>query len=48
VRPTVLQEDLDDAMARGVVQGWPAILSSLETMLETGQALPVTRTRRGG
>jgi hypothetical protein len=27
-------------MLEGVSQGWPAILSSLKTLLETGEPLP--------
>lgn len=45
VRLTVTHEDVD--LRSGVTQGWPAILSSLKTLLETGKALPMT-TRRWG
>jgi uncharacterized protein YndB with AHSA1/START domain len=30
------------------IQGWQAILSSLKTLLETGQAMPMTMRRWGG
>jgi uncharacterized protein YndB with AHSA1/START domain len=43
VRLTVVHEDLDDASLGAVSQGWPAVLSSLKTMLETGHSLPGTR-----
>jgi uncharacterized protein YndB with AHSA1/START domain len=47
VRLTVTHDELepDSAMARGIAAGWPAVLSSLKTMLETGAALPMTRRR---
>lgn len=47
VRLTVTHEDLDPEMAKGVTSGWPAILSSLKTLLETGKPMPMT-TRRWG
>jgi uncharacterized protein YndB with AHSA1/START domain len=49
VRLTVTHDELDPGseMLRGITQGWPAILSSLKTLLETGQAMPMT-TRRWG
>jgi uncharacterized protein YndB with AHSA1/START domain len=39
VKLTVLHEDLDAEMHRGVSGGWPQILSSLKTLLETGRPL---------
>jgi len=48
VRLTVTHEDLDDEMLRGVSAGWPAILSSLKTLLETGKAMPMTQKRWPG
>jgi len=33
---------------KGVTSGWPAILSSLKTLLETGAPLPMTTRRWGG
>lgn len=47
VKLTVLHEELDDAMYKGVSAGWPAILSSLKTLLETGEAMPMTMRRWG-
>lgn len=44
---TVTHEDLDPQMAQGVTSGWPAILSSLKTLVESGQPMPMT-TRRWG
>jgi uncharacterized protein YndB with AHSA1/START domain len=43
VRLTVTHEELDQDMYRGVSAGWPAVLSSLKTLLETGASLPMTR-----
>lgn len=40
---TVLHSDLDEEMRRGISAGWPPILSSLKTMLETGASMPMTR-----
>lgn len=50
VRLTVLHEDLEPGspMQQGVSQGWPAILSSLKTLLETGRAMPMTMRRWQG
>jgi uncharacterized protein YndB with AHSA1/START domain len=50
VRLTVLHEDLEPGspMHKGVSQGWPAILSSLKTLLETGHAMPMTTRRWQG
>jgi uncharacterized protein YndB with AHSA1/START domain len=47
VRLTVTHEELepDSPMLNGITRGWPAVLSSLKTMLETGHALPMS-TRR--
>jgi uncharacterized protein YndB with AHSA1/START domain len=47
VRLTVTHADLiaGSKMLEGVRSGWPAILSSLKTLLETGQPMPMT-TRR--
>jgi uncharacterized protein YndB with AHSA1/START domain len=49
VRLTVTHEELepDSPMLRGITTGWPAVLSSLKTMLETGAAMPMTMRRRG-
>jgi uncharacterized protein YndB with AHSA1/START domain len=40
VRLTVTHADLDPQMFDGVSGGWPAVLSNLKTLLETGHALP--------
>ncbi|MGA9303124.1 MAG: SRPBCC family protein [Bradyrhizobium sp.] len=42
---TVIHSDLDDEMLRAVSGGWPPILSSLKTLLETGASMPMTRQR---
>jgi uncharacterized protein YndB with AHSA1/START domain len=44
VRLTVTHEELepDSPMLHDISTGWPAVLSSLKTLLETGQALPWT------
>jgi hypothetical protein len=39
VKLTVLHEDLDPEMHRGIAGGWPQILSNLKTLLETGRPL---------
>ena len=41
VRLTVNHEDLEagSGMAKGVSQGWPAVLSSLKSFLETGSGI---------
>lgn len=44
-RLTVIHSELDAEMLRGISAGWPAVLSSLKTMLETGESLPMTRRR---
>lgn len=43
VRLTVSHDDLlvGSGMARGVSQGWPAVLSSLKSYLETGSGIDV-------
>jgi uncharacterized protein YndB with AHSA1/START domain len=47
VRLTVTHSDLepDSAMLQGITRGWPLVLSSLKTLLETGKALPGTSKR---
>jgi uncharacterized protein YndB with AHSA1/START domain len=40
---TVVHSDLDAETLRGISTGWPPILSSLKTMLETGASMPMTR-----
>lgn len=41
VRLTVTHEDLEDESALSAVSfGWPAVLSNLKSLLETGRVLP--------
>jgi uncharacterized protein YndB with AHSA1/START domain len=42
VRLTVTHDELepDSQMLRGITCGWPAVLSSLKTLVETGDVLP--------
>jgi uncharacterized protein YndB with AHSA1/START domain/DNA-binding transcriptional ArsR family regulator len=42
VKLTVIHDDFepDSEMLKGVSEGWPAILSGLKTLLETGEPLP--------
>lgn len=42
-RLTVTHSELSEEMMRGISAGWPAVLSSLKTLLETGASLPMTR-----
>jgi hypothetical protein len=44
-RLTVVHDELDSEMLRAISGGWPPILSSLKTLLETGASLPMTRRR---
>jgi uncharacterized protein YndB with AHSA1/START domain len=44
-RLTVVHDELDSEMLRAISGGWPPILSSLKTLLETGESLPMTRRR---
>ncbi len=50
VRLTVIHEDLepDSEMLHGITQGWPAVLSALKTLLETGRPMPMMARRRKG
>ena len=43
VRLTVTHDELEagSGMARGIQQGWPIVLSSLKSLLETGQGIDV-------
>lgn len=36
----------DSPMLKGISAGWPAILLSLKTLLETGKPMPMLTTRR--
>jgi uncharacterized protein YndB with AHSA1/START domain len=40
VRLTVTHDALDAQMLAGVSGGWPAVLSNMKTLLETGRVLP--------
>jgi uncharacterized protein YndB with AHSA1/START domain len=48
VRLTVTHDELEPEAMRGITQGWPAILSSLKTLLESGKPMPMTTRRWGG
>jgi uncharacterized protein YndB with AHSA1/START domain len=49
VRLTVTHDELEPGeMEQGIREGWPQVLSSLKTLLETGEALPSPWTREGG
>ena len=43
VRLTVVHDELQagSSMAKGITQGWPIVLSSLKSLLETGQGIDV-------
>jgi hypothetical protein len=43
VRLTVTHDELEvgSRMAKGIQQGWPIVLSSLKSLLETGQGIGV-------
>jgi uncharacterized protein YndB with AHSA1/START domain len=41
VRLTVTHDELYDEMRRGISHGWPIVLSSLKSFLETGRPLDV-------
>ena len=47
VRLTVTHDKLeeDSPMLNGVSKGWPIVLSSVKTLLETGRAMPMTTMR---
>lgn len=42
-RLTVTHRDLSPEMLGAISSGWPAVLSSLKSLLETGASLPMTR-----
>ncbi|MGZ3458645.1 MAG: SRPBCC family protein [Archangium sp.] len=50
VRLTVTHDELVEggAMIRAISQGWPGILASLKTLLETGQPMPMSTKRWAG
>jgi uncharacterized protein YndB with AHSA1/START domain len=39
---TVLHEELSDAVAAGISTGWPRIISSIKSLLESGKPLAAT------
>jgi hypothetical protein len=43
VRLTVVHDQVEGNpdMEKGIVRGWPMVLSSLKTLLERGEALPI-------
>jgi uncharacterized protein YndB with AHSA1/START domain len=45
---TVIHDELepDSEMLRGITRGWPQVLSSLKTLLETGHPMSVPAPRR--
>ena len=50
VRLTVIHEELEPGspMLEGITKGWPWVLSSLKSLLETGKPLPVTTKMASG
>ncbi|HWV97237.1 MAG TPA: SRPBCC family protein [Xanthobacteraceae bacterium] len=46
VRLTVTHDETYPEMLSAISMGWPAVLSNLKTMLETGRAMPMARDRR--
>ncbi|MCF2522143.1 SRPBCC family protein [Bradyrhizobium sp. G127] len=46
VRLTVTHDETYPEMLKAISGGWPAVLSSLKTMLETGKALPMALDRQ--
>ncbi|MEJ6022264.1 SRPBCC family protein [Ramlibacter sp. PS4R-6] len=50
VKLTVTHDELqpDSAMAKGITRGWPIVLSSLKSLLETGQGIDVFAQPRSG
>ena len=49
VRLTVSHDELEagSGMAKGIQQGWPIVLSSLKSLLETGQGIDVFAKPKG-
>lgn len=47
VRLTVTHDELEpeSEMHRGISGGWPMVLASLKTLLETGRSMPMTESR---
>ena len=48
MRLTVTHTDLDDEGRQAVSGGWPAELSNLKTLLETGRTIPDPFSARRG
>ncbi|MGE0875910.1 MAG: SRPBCC family protein [Burkholderiales bacterium] len=50
VRLTVSHDELeaDGAMAKGIQRGWPIVLSSLKSLLETGEGIDVFAQPKAG
>jgi uncharacterized protein YndB with AHSA1/START domain len=50
VRLTVTHDELEagSGMAKGIQQGWPIVLSSLKSLLETGQGIDVFAQPKAG
>lgn len=50
VRLTVTHDELEagSGMAKGIQQGWPIVLSSLKSMLETGEGIDVFAKPKAG
>lgn len=49
VRLTVTHDELErGGMEQGIREGWPHVLSSLKTLLETGEVMPSPWTREDG
>jgi uncharacterized protein YndB with AHSA1/START domain len=46
VRLMVIHTDLSESMGNGVIKGWPLVLSSLKSYLETGTAIDVMSVRK--
>jgi hypothetical protein len=49
VRLTVTHEDFEvgSNMLTNISYGWPIVLSSLKSLLETGKPMPMTSNRKG-
>ncbi len=50
VKLTVIHDELeqDSEMHKGIMGGWPIVLSSLKTLLETGEPLAMTTSNKWG
>lgn len=46
VKLTLTHANLTDQWYEGVSRGWPAILSNIKTLLETGKPLPLDPTKQ--